>query len=103
VFRVTTNQAGNFYHEGQQSDLAKPFRVEIDGPDADGSPRTWQMTTRPHYGGCARCHDPAVPAGPDPERTLNTPGNRIGQPFVGLQGRIDLRVELGFGGLDDVP
>jgi hypothetical protein len=56
VFELTTNRAGNFFVEGNPSDFAKPFRVELEMGDIRRA-----MGTAPTYGGCARCHDPSVP------------------------------------------
>lgn len=56
VLELTTNRAGNFFVEGSPSNLAKPFRAEVEMGDIQRS-----MGTRPQYGGCARCHDLTVP------------------------------------------
>lgn len=55
VFELTTNRAGNFFVEGDPDDFAKPFTVSLEFEDIRPS-----MSTRPSYGGCARCHDPNV-------------------------------------------
>lgn len=60
VLELTTNRAGNFFVEGDPSDFEKPFRVELELGDIRPS-----MPTAPMYGGCARCHDPAVPSAID--------------------------------------
>lgn len=54
---LTTNRAGNFFVEGNPADFAKPFRAEVQLGDSRREMGTW-----PQYGGCARCHDPTVPA-----------------------------------------
>jgi len=60
VFELTTNRAGNFFVEGNPNDFLKPFRVELELGDIRPI-----MPTSPMYGGCARCHDPAVPSAID--------------------------------------
>lgn len=57
---LTTNRAGNFFVEGLPSDFEVPFRVEIQMGEIVRGMGTW-----PRYGGCARCHDPAVPTAAD--------------------------------------
>jgi hypothetical protein len=88
LFELTTNRAGNFFVEGNPDDFAKPFSVAIDGwgVRADGSAQRSAMSTVPMYGGCARCHDPAVPPA---EEFLPTPPDAEyanGQPRIGLPG-----------------
>lgn len=56
LLELTTNRAGNFFIEGNPNEFEKPFQVEIVMGDIRRS-----MGTYPQYGGCARCHDPAVP------------------------------------------
>lgn len=56
VLELTTNRAGNFFVEGYPGDFEMPFRVELQMGDIERGMGTW-----PRYGGCARCHDPAVP------------------------------------------
>ena len=63
LFDLTTNRAGNFFVEGNPDDFAKPFTVQIQIDDIQPS-----MSTSPMYGGCGRCHNPAVP--PNPEFSL---------------------------------
>lgn len=60
VFEAETNEAGNFFVEGKQSDVVMPFRVEIDWVTPDGQPADADMARRPSYGGCGRCHNPAL-------------------------------------------
>jgi hypothetical protein len=81
-FTTTTNRAGNFFFEGRPDELAKPIfsaRIEFTVVDTPGGmPRdiSIAMTTRPSYGGCARCHSPYVvptdplPAPPYPPETV---------------------------------
>jgi hypothetical protein len=56
VFDLTTNRAGNFFVEGNPNDFAKPFNVRLEMGDIRP-----QMTIAPKYGGCAHCHNPALP------------------------------------------
>jgi hypothetical protein len=56
VFELTTNRAGNFFVEGNPADFEMPLRAELQIGDVQRGMGTW-----PRYGGCARCHDPAVP------------------------------------------
>jgi hypothetical protein len=69
-FKVTTNEAGNFFIEGKATDLVKPFRVSgaYTDPDTGKTSYPQMLGTFPNYGGCARCHTPGVkPVTPDPE------------------------------------
>jgi hypothetical protein len=86
TFELITNRAGNFFVEGNPDDFAKPFTVVIDGwgVKADGSAQRNPMTTAPMYGGCARCHDPAVP----PAEEFVT--NPLDADYVNGQARIGL-------------
>jgi hypothetical protein len=62
VFETVTNRAGNFFFEGRESYLAKPFKVVIEYTTPDGVTSREPMGTNPSYGGCANCHRPdAVP------------------------------------------
>lgn len=56
VLEAVTNRAGNFYFEGPESALAKPFSVLVEYTAADGHTSREPMGTYPSYGGCARCH-----------------------------------------------
>jgi hypothetical protein len=58
VLQTRTNRAGNFYFEGRQSSLVKPFNVVIEHTDAEGTFSRQFMASSPSYGGCARCHKP---------------------------------------------
>lgn len=60
VFRTRTNRAGNFFFEGRESSLVKPFEAEIEYRLPDGSRSRQTMTSSPSYGGCAHCHSPAA-------------------------------------------
>jgi hypothetical protein len=60
VFELTTNRAGNFFVEGNPADFEMPLRAELQIGDIERGMGTW-----PRYGGCARCHDPAVPTALD--------------------------------------
>jgi hypothetical protein len=70
VFETTTNEAGNFFVEGKATDLVKPFLAEIHYTDpVTGRVTEKEMSTRPNYGGCGRCHNPDAKAyKPDPEK-----------------------------------
>lgn len=58
VLQTHTNRAGNFYFEGRESSLVKPLSVVVDYTFPDGTISREPMSTRPAYGGCARCHNP---------------------------------------------
>lgn len=68
-YSMVTNRAGNFYIEGQESDLVYPYSTKIrfsqrvqERLPFFGTPverivdKEYQMGTQPMYGGCARCH-----------------------------------------------
>jgi hypothetical protein len=61
LLRTTTNRAGNFYFEGRPDSLVSPYRVDVEYTLPDGRLTRQSMKTQPSYGGCARCHGPAVP------------------------------------------
>lgn len=88
VFNLVTNRAGNFFIEGNPDEFAKPFTVEINGWGLreNGSPQETGMSTQPMYGGCARCHDPALPLTTDFDFTPLDPEYVNAQPFIGLPG-----------------
>ncbi|MEY4543929.1 MAG: hypothetical protein RL685_124 [Pseudomonadota bacterium] len=65
VLKTRTNRAGNFYFEGRESSLAKPFKVVVQYTRSDGALTYQFMNTSPSYGGCARCHTPGVQGTPD--------------------------------------
>jgi hypothetical protein len=89
-FDVTTNRAGNFFVEGNPDDFAKPFSVVIDGwgVRANGQPQVSQMATQPMYGGCGRCHNPAVPPAAGEDYTTTPPDAEYinGTARIGLPG-----------------
>lgn len=60
VLQTRTNRAGNFYFEGRESSLAKPFKVVVEYELEDGTLSRQPMNTSPSYGGCARCHTPGA-------------------------------------------
>jgi hypothetical protein len=60
VLQTRTNRAGNFYFEGRESSLAKPFKVVLQYEPPGGHVTYQPMITSPSYGGCARCHTPGV-------------------------------------------
>jgi hypothetical protein len=86
VFPLTTNRSGNFYIEGNPDDFAKPFVARIPWVNpGDGREILSQMSTTPHYGGCAKCHDPSATAyqlqdGDSPDELV------IAQARIGLPG-----------------
>jgi hypothetical protein len=86
VLEVTTNCAGNFFIEGNPSEFAKPFNVQLRAPDRTEGPL---MTTRPLYGGCARCHDPRNPTPPELgltyQFTPTDPDHVSGTAYIGLR------------------
>lgn len=60
VLQTRTNRAGNFYFEGRESALPKPFKVVVEYEQADGTVTRQPMSSSPSYGGCARCHTPGA-------------------------------------------
>jgi mono/diheme cytochrome c family protein len=98
AYDLTTNEAGNFYIEGDPKDLAKPFSAYIEWlPDGstDGVLKKSPMAgigvggQYPSYGGCAHCHTPGQSAYPpfDQRSTTTVPKDqwveivtRIGEP-----------------------
>jgi hypothetical protein len=60
VLQTQTNRSGNFYFEGRESSLAKPFKVVVQYRLPDGALTYQFMNTSPSYGGCARCHTPGA-------------------------------------------
>lgn len=67
VLQTRSNRAGNFYFEGRESSLAKPFKVNVQYQLADGTVSHQPMNTSPSYGGCARCHTPGAVGTPGAE------------------------------------
>lgn len=65
VLQTRTNRAGNFYFEGREESLAKPFKVVVQYTTDDDALTYQFMNTSPSYGGCARCHTPGVQGTPD--------------------------------------
>jgi hypothetical protein len=55
-FSSTTNRAGNFYIEGDESAFAMPYTATLSFT-RDGELLNASMFAVPSYGGCARCHD----------------------------------------------
>ena len=72
VLRTRSNRAGNFFFEGREASLAKPFTVTVEYTSPDGTQTSEPMNTKPSYGGCARCHTPghSQPTGADPGTIL---------------------------------
>jgi hypothetical protein len=72
ILQTVTNRAGNFYFEGREGSLVKPFSVVVEYTLPDGTRSRQPMGSHPSYGGCARCHRPdAVPTpGAQPNRVL---------------------------------
>ena len=68
VFQTRSNRAGNFYFEGREASLVKPFTAVVEYTAADGTVSREPMNTKPSYGGCARCHTPghSEPTGAEP-------------------------------------
>jgi hypothetical protein len=58
VLNTRTNAAGNFYFEGRQASLKKPFRVMVEYTSPEGVYSREFMSSSPSYGGCGRCHNP---------------------------------------------
>lgn len=78
-FELVTNRAGNFYIEGDPDDFAKPFSAAViwsNVGEEDQEPRTTPMGTPPSYGGCGRCHNPAL----DPQADAFNPAQEGGTP-----------------------
>ena len=75
--RAVTNRAGNFYVEGDHSELRLPYSAAILWR-LDGREVRTAMFTTPSYGGCARCHGVETNPGeeftpiPDAERVVPT-------------------------------
>jgi len=67
VLETRTNRAGNFYFEGRPESVVGPFSVEVEYTLPDGRRTVQPMKTQPSYGGCGRCHDPAVMTTPGVE------------------------------------
>lgn len=69
---TTTNRAGNFYFDGEPSELRKPYVARLRYTTPEGRVISPQMVlTQPYYGGCARCHD---------NRNTATPGLSSSDP-----------------------
>ena len=102
VFDLTTNEAGNFFVEGNPEDFRKTFSVALKWADIDGAPQNTVMGTRPSYGGCAKCHTPGVERYPAPpmmgmpptmvpaDQIISPAGSKIGLPgnFVDIFGQV---------------
>ncbi|MEO8177412.1 MAG: hypothetical protein ABI895_01140 [Deltaproteobacteria bacterium] len=71
VLQTLTNEAGNFYFEGRQSSLKKPFQVQVKYTSPEGVYSRQVMSTSPSYGGCGRCHRP--------QQAKATPGAMAGR------------------------
>ena len=87
-FEVVTNEAGNFFVEGNPDDWDKPFNAFVSWTNpATGVSQETAMFTTPSYGGCGRCHNPgaeAIPPGDgvNPDVVL-FPTARMGLPGYG--------------------
>lgn len=92
-FKLVTNEAGNFYIEGNPDDFAKPFSAQVDWTNDDGTPGKAAMNTGPLYGGCARCHDPSVPTAMTFELNPTDPEYRNGQARIGMPGYQDKQLQ----------
>jgi hypothetical protein len=85
AFDLVTNRAGNFFVEGNPDDFAKPFNAVINWTNpTNDMPQTSPMNTAPMYGGCARCHDTAVPPNPMFDTDPVDADYVNGQPRIGL-------------------
>jgi len=62
LFDLFSNEAGNFFVEGNPEELQKPFKVVLKWKNVDGNDQTTPMFTQPSYGGCAQCHTLGVTA-----------------------------------------
>jgi len=91
VFDLITNEAGNFFVEGNPEDLVKPFSAVLNWTAKNGNKQTTRMAaTFPSYGGCARCHsvdaEAYPPAGTPPgfeyplDQRVIALGSAIGMP-----------------------
>ncbi len=78
ILSTRTNRAGNFFFEGRESALVKPFSVVVEYALPDGRMSRQPMSSSPSYGGCARCHSPEADPTPDagPGRVLS-PGEVV--------------------------
>ncbi len=66
LLTTTTNRAGNFYFDGEPSDLPNPYIARLRYTTPEGREVAPQMIiTEPSYGGCAQCHDIRNPATPE--------------------------------------
>jgi mono/diheme cytochrome c family protein len=77
VLETHTNRAGNFYFEGRESALVKPFRVVVDYTLPDGRVSRQGMASSPSYGGCARCHTPGATPTPGAEPGKDLPPDAV--------------------------
>jgi len=62
---TVTNRAGNFYFEGEESELSMPYATTLRW-SLDGEEVPTAMFTMPYYGGCARCHGLSPENNPTP-------------------------------------
>jgi len=60
ILTAFTNRAGNFFFDGRESSLIKPFGVVVEYTLPGGHRSRQQMASSPSYGGCARCHTPGA-------------------------------------------
>jgi cytochrome c553 len=102
--RLVTNAAGNFYIEGDESVLPRPYKISLVAglePPGAVTAAPIAMNTAPHTGDCAFCHSrpgERLPA-PMPGMPPLAPGVKPVLPGMvilsggpnGLPGRIDLR------------
>jgi cytochrome c553 len=87
-FVTYTNRAGNFFFEGQASDLAMPYQASIGWVALDGTEQLTPMATLSTYGGCARCHgsDAEELSGPPQPFAFEDPDFVFPVPPIGLPG-----------------
>jgi hypothetical protein len=91
AFDLITNEAGNFFVEGNPEDLVKPFSAVLNWTSKTGNVQaTPMLATFPSYGGCARCHTVGAMVYPPPgsppdfeyslDEKVSPPGSAIGMP-----------------------
>jgi hypothetical protein len=69
---TVTNRAGNFYFEGEESEITMPYQASISWDRGEGETRA-SMFSMPYYGGCARCHGRAPVGGGRPPGDFEDP------------------------------
>ena len=82
VLQTRTNEAGNFYFEGRQAALKKPFRVMLEYTSSAGVSSREFMDTAPSYGGCAHCHSQDATSTNAIPGTVLGPDEVVGHEYV---------------------